>query len=181
MTSGASSASYGITAGESLSQVASGLDSAFAQAGLNLSAQVVSNGSTSSLQITSADYGSQNSFSVASSGADELGLVGATFVGTDVAGTINGVAGTGDGQVLAAPTAGPDARWPLGARDSAFEFDVAHSSWHLHLQLRPRRWGGTPCRRGGRRRGGVADRSSPLASGLLLAVRRARSPSSSNS
>jgi flagellar hook-associated protein 2 len=107
VTSGGSSASYGITAGESLSQVASGLDSAFAQAGLNLSAQVVSNGSTSSLQITSADYGSQNSFSVTSSGADELGLVGAAFVGTDVAGTINGVAATGDGQVLAAPTSDP--------------------------------------------------------------------------
>jgi flagellar hook-associated protein 2 len=107
VTSGGSSASYGITAGESLDQVASGLDSAFAQAGMNLSAQVVNNGSSSSLQITSANYGSQNSFAVASSGSDQLGLVGASFVGTDVAGTIDGVAATGEGQVLAAPTSDP--------------------------------------------------------------------------
>jgi len=86
VTSSGSSASYGITAGESLEQVASGLDSAFAEAGMDLSAQVVSNGSSSSLQITSANYGSQNSFSVSSTGSDELGLVGSTFVGTDVAG-----------------------------------------------------------------------------------------------
>jgi flagellar hook-associated protein 2 len=107
VTSGGSSASYGITSGESLEQVASGLDGAFAQAGMNLSAQVVNNGPNSSLQITSADYGSQNSFSVTSTGADQLGLVGASFVGTDVAGTINGIAATGDGQVLAAPTNDP--------------------------------------------------------------------------
>jgi flagellar hook-associated protein 2 len=74
---------------------------------MNLSAQVVSNGPSSSLQITSADYGSQNSFSVSSSGSDQLGLVGTSFAGTDVAGTINGVTASGDGQVLAAPTSDP--------------------------------------------------------------------------
>jgi len=101
------SASYGLEAGESLAQVASGLDSAFAQAGVDLSAQVVDSGSGVALQITSADYGSQASFSVSSSGADQLGLVGSSFVGTDVAGTINGVTASGDGQVLAAPSTDP--------------------------------------------------------------------------
>jgi flagellar hook-associated protein 2 len=107
VSSGGASASYGLEAGESLAQVASGLDNAFAQAGLDLSAQVVGNGSGSSLQITSADYGSQASFSVSSSGADQLGLVGPSFVGSNVAGTINGVAASGDGQVLAAPSTDP--------------------------------------------------------------------------
>lgn len=42
-----------------------------------------------------------------SSGSDELGLTGSSFVGSDVAGTINGVAATGDGQVLSAPVDDP--------------------------------------------------------------------------
>jgi flagellar hook-associated protein 2 len=107
VSSGGANASYGLDAGESLAQAASGLDTAFAQAGLDLSAQVVENGSGSSLQITSAEYGSQASFSVSSSGADQLGLVGSSFVGSNVAGTINGVTASGDGQVLAAPSTDP--------------------------------------------------------------------------
>jgi flagellar hook-associated protein 2 len=107
VTSGGETASYGLTAGETLSQISAGLDTAFAQAGLGLSAQVVPSGSGSALQITSAEYGSQASFSVSSSGSDQLGLVGSSFSGTDVAGTINGVAATGDGQVLAAPSTDP--------------------------------------------------------------------------
>ena len=103
VTSGGASASYGVTPGQTLAQVASGLDTVFAQAGLDLSAQVVQNGSGSSLQITSSEYGSRASFSVSSSEADQLGLVGSSFAGTDVAGTIDGVAAAGDGQVLAAP------------------------------------------------------------------------------
>ncbi len=107
VSSGGQSASYGVSAGESIAQIGSGLDNAFAQAGLGLSAQVVLNGSGYSLQITSADYGSQASFSVSSSGSDELGLDGTSFAGANVAGTINGVAASGDGQVLAAPSTDP--------------------------------------------------------------------------
>ncbi len=107
VTSSGQSASYAISAGESLAQVGSGLDSTFAQAGLDLSAQVVQSGTGYSLQITSADYGSQASFSVSSSGSDQLGLVGSSFAGSNVAGTINGVAAQGDGQVLSAPSTDP--------------------------------------------------------------------------
>jgi flagellar hook-associated protein 2 len=107
VSSGGETANYAITGGESLAQIASGLDGAFAQDGLGLSAQVVSNTTGSSLQITSADYGSASSFSVSSSGSDQLGLVGSSFVGTDVEGTINGVTALGDGQVLSAPTTDP--------------------------------------------------------------------------
>jgi len=101
-----STANYGVAAGESLASVAAGLNSAFASAGLVLSAQVVANGGASSLQISSADYGSAQSLSVTSSGADQLGLAG-TFAGSDVAGTIDGVSGTGDGQVLNSPVTDP--------------------------------------------------------------------------
>ena len=104
VSSGGQSASYGVSAGESIAQIGSGLDAAFAQAGLDLSAQVVQNGSGYSLQITSGDYGSQASFSVSSSGSDQLGLAGSSFAGSDVTGTINGVAASGDGQALSAPS-----------------------------------------------------------------------------
>ena len=105
-SSGGLSATYGVAAGESLEEVASGLNSAFASAELLLSAQVVTQGSASSLQITSADYGSSQSLSVTSSGSDELGLVG-SFSGSDVEGTIDGVTATGDGQVLNSPVDDP--------------------------------------------------------------------------
>jgi flagellar hook-associated protein 2 len=107
VTSSGQSATYGVSAGESLAQAASGLDTAFAQAILDFSAEIVQSGSGSALQISSASYGSERSFSVNSSGSDELGLTGSSFVGSDVAGTINGVAATGDGQVLSAPVDDP--------------------------------------------------------------------------
>ncbi len=108
VTSGSTQASYGAAAGETIAAAAQGLDSAFAAAGLDLSAQVVTQGSTSRIQITSAAYGSAQSFSVSSSGSDQLGLAsGSAFTGTDVAGTINGVAATGTGQFLSAPASDP--------------------------------------------------------------------------
>jgi flagellar hook-associated protein 2 len=105
VTSGSQQVSYQAAAGETLSQVASGLDQAFASAGLSLSAQVVSTSSGYALQVTSAGYGSSQSFSVTESGSD-FGLAGA-YTGTDVSGTINGVAATGNGQVLSAPISDP--------------------------------------------------------------------------
>src|SRR5579875_110577 len=102
---GSQEVSYQASAGETLSAVAQGLDQAFAAGGLGLSAQVVSGTSGYSLQVTSAGYGSSQNFTVSESGSD-FGLAG-SFAGTDVAGTINGVAATGEGQVLAAPTSDP--------------------------------------------------------------------------
>ena len=104
-TVGSQQVSYDAASGETLSQVASGLDQAFASAGLGLSAQVVSNAGGYSLQVTSANYGSSQSFTVSESG-NAFGLNG-TFTGTDVSGTINGVAATGNGQVLSAPISDP--------------------------------------------------------------------------
>lgn len=102
---GATSAQYSTTAGESLSAVAAGLNAAFASAGMSLSAQVT-NGQQ--LVLMSDDYGSQAAFTVASTNtaAGTTGLAG-TYAGTDVAGTINGVAATGQGQFLSAPLSDP--------------------------------------------------------------------------
>jgi flagellar hook-associated protein 2 len=106
------SVNYATTAGESLTNVASGINAALAGAGISLSAQVV-NGQQ--LELTSSGFGSAAAFSVTSSdtGAGTTGLAGATagtaasFAGTDVAGTINGVAATGSGQFLSAPVSDP--------------------------------------------------------------------------
>lgn len=113
VTMGGATATYSTTAGESLSTVAQGLNSAFAGSKLGLTAQVVTAGATGAhLEIVSDAYGSAASFTVSStaSGAGTTGLGNTTgFTGTNVAGTIGGVAATGDGQVLSVPdgTGGP--------------------------------------------------------------------------
>lgn len=106
---GATSVTYAASAGASLASIAAGLNSAFASSKLGLSASVVNSGQQ--LQITSNQYGSASSFRVTSTatGAGQTGLASTagtpqTFTGVDVAGTINGVAATGSGQVLTAPT-----------------------------------------------------------------------------
>ena len=107
---GSTSVSYSTTAGQSLTAIATGLNSAFASQGMGLSAQVV-NGNQ--LQLLTTTYGSASTFTVSTSnnGAGTLGLTGAgtsaSAAGTDVAGTINGVAATGTGQFLAAPASDP--------------------------------------------------------------------------
>ena len=109
---GGSSVNYAATAGASLTSIAAGLNSAFASSKLGLTASVINSGTQ--LQITSNQYGSAASFSVTSTatGAGQTGLAttagtAQTFTGVDVAGTINGVAATGVGQVLTAPSADP--------------------------------------------------------------------------
>ena len=107
ITMNGATASYTTAAGESLAQVATGLDAAFAQAGISISARVV--GGTQ-LELESGAYGSSATFTVKSTdtGAGTTGLAGAsatspvTFSGTNVAGTIGGLAATGSGQVLTA-------------------------------------------------------------------------------
>lgn len=109
---GGTSVNYAASAGDSLASIAAGLNSAFASSKLSLTATVINSGTQ--LQITSNQYGSASSFQVTSNatGAGQTGLAATagtaqTFTGTDVAGTINGVAATGSGQVLTAPTSDP--------------------------------------------------------------------------
>ena len=92
--------------------MADGLNAAFAQQSLALSASVVGG----ALVLRSSDYGSLAKFDVRSSAlgaaGDQTGLVAATggwepHAGVDVAGTINGVTATGQGQALLAPATDP--------------------------------------------------------------------------
>jgi len=90
------------------STIASKLNVAFGTDGLRLGASVV-NGNQ--LQITGLQYGSQATFTVgfALNGVDagsQLGFAATPYAGVNVAGTINGVAATGSGQLLTAPLDG---------------------------------------------------------------------------
>ena len=89
-------------AGESITDVISGLNSALASAGIGASAALVGSAGAYQVQLVTAAYGSAATFSVSASGADQLGLTstGSTYTGVDVAGTIDGVAATGFGQDL---------------------------------------------------------------------------------
>jgi flagellar hook-associated protein 2 len=101
-------ATYAAEAGETLDSVADGLNAAFAAQSMAMSAQVVGG----QLVLRSSAYGSLASFEVRSSAlgaaGEQTGLVAATGVweshaGVDVAGSINGVTATGQGQALIAP------------------------------------------------------------------------------
>jgi flagellar hook-associated protein 2 len=107
IASGSATASYTTTAGESLSDVAAGLNQAFASDNVTVNASVVSG----ALVLTSMAYGSASSFSVTSSasGAGTTGLTSSaatpqSFTGTDAEGTINGQPATGTGQLLQGAT-----------------------------------------------------------------------------
>ncbi|HVB06589.1 MAG TPA: flagellar filament capping protein FliD [Acidimicrobiales bacterium] len=112
VTANGASAQYSVSAGQSLDQVATGLNQLFAANGLSLSA-FVSGGDQ--LQVQSAGFGSGATFSVTSDSTapGTTGLGGATantpatFTGTDVAGSINGVLATGTGQELISPSKDP--------------------------------------------------------------------------
>ena len=88
---GAIEGSYTVQSGDTLATVASGLNTAFATASLGAGASV----DGANLRISASNYGSGTQLQVAWDGS--------TFVtdsGVDVAGTINGVSGTGIGQQL---------------------------------------------------------------------------------
>ncbi len=106
VTSGSNTATYAATAGESVSSVINGLNTALAGAGIATSAALVGSAGAYQVQLASAGYGSAATFTVAASGADQLGLTaaGTTFTGTDVAGTIDGQTATGSGQSLSLPS-----------------------------------------------------------------------------
>ncbi|MFZ6692463.1 flagellar filament capping protein FliD [Undibacterium sp. SXout20W] len=92
---------YNATQLASLFQSAVNGTSAFSSGGLSLAASIDSNGF---LNLSSGSYGSKSFISLANgSGTDISALTGtsvAGFAGKDVAGTLNGVAATGNGQIL---------------------------------------------------------------------------------
>ncbi len=109
VTAGSSSATVSLSSTETLSQAVTAMDAAFAHAGMDLSAEVTNNSSgQATLSIVSSAYGSAQSFTVSAGASDPLGLASASaFTGSDVAGSIDGVAATGNGQYLSAPSSDP--------------------------------------------------------------------------
>ena len=101
-------ASFAASAGQSLADVAAGLNASATQAGIAVTASVVTDGSGTHLSLASGSYGSGGSFDVSSTGTG-TGLTSSsgawtTYSGLDVGGTIGGVAATGQGQILSVPT-----------------------------------------------------------------------------
>jgi flagellar hook-associated protein 2 len=88
--------------GDAVDTVVARLNAAFTANGLRLSAER----SGGALRLLSAEFGSAGGFTVAytpgagGDGTALLGIAAGSVSGQDVAGTINGVAGTGRGQVL---------------------------------------------------------------------------------
>ena len=105
-TSGSISVQYAVTAGETVANAVNGMNAVLAASGIDASAALVGPAGAQHLQLASASYGAGATFGVATSGSDQLGLTtgGANFSGIDVAGTIDGQAATGVGQVLSLGT-----------------------------------------------------------------------------
>lgn len=95
--------SISLANGDTLSQAVQRLNSMFSAQKMRLTAQATTD---NRLQITSSDFGTTGGFTVAytpGTGGDGTGMLGITaqaYAGLDVAGTINGKAGTGKGQYL---------------------------------------------------------------------------------
>jgi flagellar hook-associated protein 2 len=93
---GTNQISYEVKATDSQADVVAGLNTAFANAGLALEASI----DTTGVKIASVGYGHNSKVDVAWDGTNF-----SSFAGTDVAGTINGVTATGNGQQLLVPFA----------------------------------------------------------------------------
>jgi flagellar hook-associated protein 2 len=108
VTGGSASATYAASAGETIADVVNGMNAALAAAGIDASAAITGPAGAYQLQLASSAYGSAATFQVAASGSDQLGLTtgGSTYTGTDVAGTINGLAAVGSGQFLSSLNSG---------------------------------------------------------------------------
>ncbi|MEO8562955.1 MAG: flagellar filament capping protein FliD [bacterium] len=87
--------------GDNAAAIASKLNAVFNAKRMHLTAMVVGG----QLSISGTDYGSGSGFTVAydagdTTSATQLGFAAGSFMGTDLAGTIDGVAGVGVGQTL---------------------------------------------------------------------------------
>ncbi len=94
-----------LATGDDASAISSKLNAMFTSNGMLVNASVVSG----ALTITGPQFGSNSSFTVAygvgdTTSAGQVGIAAQQYAGTDIAGTIDGVAATGLGQVLTANT-----------------------------------------------------------------------------
>ncbi len=135
MTGGSATATYAATAGETVADVVNGMNAALAAAGIDASAALVGSAGAYQVQLASAAYGSAATFQVTASGSDQLGLTsgGSTYTGTDVAGTINGLAAVGSGQYLSSYNSGDNAERTRRAGHDARDH-LRHRAGHGHVR-----------------------------------------------
>jgi flagellar hook-associated protein 2 len=124
VTVGAATLTYFATAGSHPSAIANGLNREFREKGFALTASA----EAGRVVVRSTAFGAGASFTIGSTGG-QLGLNG-TFTGTDVAGTIDGIAATGQGQTLTSATG---ASTGLSLRITASATDVAGAGGTLSL------------------------------------------------
>jgi flagellar hook-associated protein 2 len=97
------SASIALNNGDSIDTIVQRMNDAFSSQGMRLQAVQTAG---SQVQIVASDFGTTGGFTVSyapgsdGSGIAALGITAQSYAGLDVAGTINGVAGTGRGQYL---------------------------------------------------------------------------------
>ncbi len=87
---------FTVTHGMSLNEIAAGLSALFANEKMGLTVEA----SGGTLHFESTDYGSNTTFGLEGAALANLGLTAGTYAGTDVAGTIGGLAATGSGRIL---------------------------------------------------------------------------------
>ncbi|MCC6928888.1 MAG: flagellar filament capping protein FliD [Gemmatimonadaceae bacterium] len=97
------SGSISLTNGDTIDSIVTRLNSLFATSKMAITASKSGN----DLVLSGTRYGSGSTFTVAyagggADGSAQLGIAAQSFAGTDVAGTIGGVAATGSGQILTA-------------------------------------------------------------------------------
>jgi flagellar hook-associated protein 2 len=124
VTSNGNTATVHVAAGADLATILTAVNDALKAASIT---QISASTSGGAIQIQSAVYGSSTAFTVA--GDQSLGLNG-TYAGVDVAGTIDGKAATGTGQILSS-SSGP-ARG-LRVRVGATPADVSGAGGTLSL------------------------------------------------
>ena len=96
-------ASIALNNGDSIDTIVQRMNDAFSSQGMRLQAVKTAGGQ---VQVAASDYGTTGGFTVSytpgtdGSGISALGIAAQSHSGLDVAGTINGVAGTGRGQYL---------------------------------------------------------------------------------
>lgn len=95
---GSTIAAYTVQSGDAASDIVTGLNNSFTAQGLSL----VATTSSGNIDIRTGGFGSRSTVDIAWDGTSY-----STFTGTDVAGTINGIAATGSGQTLTAPSSDP--------------------------------------------------------------------------
>ncbi|HET7275510.1 MAG TPA: flagellar filament capping protein FliD [Longimicrobiaceae bacterium] len=93
---------YVVAEGATIDSVVAGLESLFGLNGMSVNASNIGG----ALSLSTGSYGSSSSITLSGSALAGLGMTAGTYTGSDVQGTIGGLAATGSGQILSAVDGG---------------------------------------------------------------------------